>query len=87
MRPQTEADAAAAEVTLPREMLMVNVPTLVLWGLQDIALQPGLIDGLDEFVPQLTLRRVADASHWIVHEQPDWVAQQLGDFLSGDQSP
>ena len=87
LRPPSEADAAAAAVTLPREMLTVNLPTLVLWGLQDIALQPGLIDGLEEFVPRLTLRRVADASHWIVHEQPEWVAQQLGEFLAINQSP
>lgn len=81
LRPPSASDAAAASVSLPHEMLTVRVPTLVVWGLGDIALQPGLIEGLDAFVPQLTLHKVADASHWIVHEQPARVAAYLCDFL------
>jgi pimeloyl-ACP methyl ester carboxylesterase len=81
LRPPREGDAPAAQVTLPREMLTVDIPTLVLWGMQDAALLPELVDGLDEYVPRLTLHKVADASHWIVHEQPQLVARRLADFL------
>jgi len=59
----------------------VNVPTMVVWGLDDVALPPELIDGLDAYIPRLTLHRVEGASHWIVHEQPQRVARHLGDFL------
>jgi pimeloyl-ACP methyl ester carboxylesterase len=48
LRPAREGDAAAAAVTLPREMLTVAIPTLVLWGMQDSALLPELVEGLDE---------------------------------------
>lgn len=81
LRPPREGDAAAAAVTLPREMLTVDVPTLVLWGMRDTALLPGLVDGLEDYVPRLTLEKVPDASHWIVHEQPALVIARLAKFL------
>jgi len=74
-------DPAAAAVTIPRAMLEVHLPTLVIWAMGDTALPPALLDGLDDFVPQLTLRRVDGATHWIVHEQPALVAAYLQDFL------
>jgi pimeloyl-ACP methyl ester carboxylesterase len=44
-------------------------------------LAPGLVEGLEEYVPRLTLEKVEGASHWIIHERPQFVAQQLGKFL------
>ena len=81
LRPARGDDPGAAAVSLPREMLTVDVPTLVLWGLQDTALLPELLEGLEDYVPRLAVEKVADASHWIVHEQPQWVAQRLAAFL------
>lgn len=81
LRPPRADDPAAAAISLPREMLTVGLPTLVLWGMDDVALPPGLIEGLEEYVPQLTLEKVEGASHWIIHERPEFVAQQLGRFL------
>ena len=75
-------DPAAAAVVIPRAMLEVLVPTLVIWGMGDTALPPALLDGLDEFVLRLTLHRVADATHWIVHEKPALVASYLSEFLT-----
>lgn len=81
LRPPREADAAAAAITLPKSMLDILVPTLVLWGMNDIALPPGLVDGLEDYIPDLRLQRIADGSHWLVHEQPTLVAQSLWAFL------
>ena len=81
LRPPREADAAAAAITLPKSMLDILVPTLVLWGMNDIALPPGLVDGLEDYIPDLRLQRIADGSHWLVHEQPALVAQSLLAFL------
>ena len=81
LRPPREADAAAAAITLPKSMLDILVPTLVLWGMQDIALPPGLVDGLEDYIPDLILQRITDGSHWLVHEQPTLVAQSLLAFL------
>jgi pimeloyl-ACP methyl ester carboxylesterase len=81
LRPARDGDPAAAAITLPREMLTVDIPTLVLWGMQDAALLPELVEGLEEYIPRLTLEKVPDASHWIVHEQPQLVAERLGALL------
>jgi pimeloyl-ACP methyl ester carboxylesterase len=81
LRPPRPEDPAAAAVTLPRDMLTVEVPTLVLWAMEDVALPPELIDGLDEYIGDLTLEKVAGATHWIVHERPDFVAARLAAFL------
>jgi pimeloyl-ACP methyl ester carboxylesterase len=62
-------------------MLTIPLPTLVLWAMQDAALLPQLVGGLEAFIPQLTLEKIAGASHWIVHEQPALVAERLGRFL------
>jgi pimeloyl-ACP methyl ester carboxylesterase len=75
-------DPAAAAVTIARDRLEVHLPTLVIWATGDSALPPALLDGLEDFVPQMQLHRVEDATHWIVHEQPALVAGYLQQFLS-----
>ena len=81
IRPPRDGDPGAQAITLPDSMLTVTVPTLVLWGLDDPALLPGLLDGLPGWVPQLQLQRVEGASHWIVHEHPERVALELQRFF------
>jgi pimeloyl-ACP methyl ester carboxylesterase len=82
LRPPRPEDPAAMSIALPHEMLTIGMPTLVLWGLGDTALPPELIDGLDSYIPQLTLERVPEATHWIVHEQPQRVIAALQRFLA-----
>src|SRR6266852_2541094 len=48
----------------------LQVPTLVIWGEQDPALLTGNLNGLDQYVTNLTIQRVPDGSHWVIHEQP-----------------
>ena len=81
LRPARPEDPAAAAVDLPRDMLTISLPTLVIWAMDDIALPPALIEGLADYIDDLTLRTVADASHWIVHEQPQHVTELIASFL------
>lgn len=74
-------DPAAAAVTIPRDLLDVHVPTLVLWAMNDTALPPAMLDGLGDFVPRLQLERIEGASHWVLHEQPERVINALQAFL------
>ena len=59
----------------------VNVPTLVIWGEQDTALLTGNLEGLENFVPQLAIKRIPDGTHWVVHEEPDLVNQYIHEFI------
>jgi pimeloyl-ACP methyl ester carboxylesterase len=54
----------------------------VLWAMDDAALLPTLVDGLEEYIPRLALERVPGASHWIIHERPAFVAERLAAFLA-----
>ena len=85
LRPPREGDPAAAAITLPESMLKVDVPTLVLWGMDDPALLPGLLLGLPDWVPQLQVQPVAGASHWLLHEQPELVKHALERFLENQK--
>ena len=85
LRPAREGDAAAAGVELPPEAFTVKPPTLVLWAMQDSALLPELLSGLQRWVPQMQLERIERATHWVVHEQPARVAASIQRFLGDDQ--
>ncbi len=53
----------------------------MIWGEQDTALRPVLLDGLDEFVADLEVVRFPEASHWINHEETDRVTGLIRDFI------
>ncbi len=86
MRPPRLGDPAASALHLPHDMLTVNVPTCVIWGMQDSALLTGLIDGLGDYVPKLTVHRIKNGKHWLLHEQPARVTQLVADFLGEDKA-
>jgi epoxide hydrolase 4 len=82
MRPATSQDQTILGIEFPVESVTVKVPTRVIWAEDDLALRVGLLDGLDAFVPELDLVRVPGASHWIIHERPGFVAEQIELALS-----
>jgi pimeloyl-ACP methyl ester carboxylesterase len=75
------ASAADFLASTPRELLQVDVPTLVIWGELDTALTIHNLDGLDEYISDLTIERVPDASHWVVSEQPELVNRLVRNFI------
>jgi epoxide hydrolase 4 len=77
LRPPTAPDDSIHTLQLPAEMVTVRVPTHVVWAQDDVALPPALLEGLEVFVPNMTLTRVPGATHWIVHEQPALVAAEI----------
>jgi len=77
LRPPAGPDDPLHTLVLPDSAVTVQVPTTLLWGERDQALLPGLLDGLERWVPQMRLLRVPEASHWIVHEQPERVAAEI----------
>ena len=75
--PAAAVKKPAMAGALPR----INMPVLVIWGEKDTALLTGCIRGLDEYVTQLSIKRVPDASHWVVREKPQLVNSLIREFL------
>lgn len=59
----------------------VRVPTLVVWGMNDTALLPTQLEGLDRLVEDLTILRLPGVSHFAPWEAPEQIAAALEDFL------
>jgi pimeloyl-ACP methyl ester carboxylesterase len=60
----------------------VTQPTLVIWGTQDKALRPVQLEGLAQYVPDLTIVRVEDAGHFVPWEKPDAVNAAMREWLA-----
>ncbi len=65
----------------------ISVPTLVIWGEKDTALLTGNLVGLDKYVPNLTIRRIPNGSHWVIHEEPELVNRLIEAFIKGERIP
>lgn len=87
LRPATAHDPGASGVQIPPEALRIDVPTLVLWAQDDVALLPCLTEGLDRHISDLTLVPIPDATHWVVHEHTSRVIADIARFLAQAPSP
>ncbi|MBC7954396.1 MAG: alpha/beta fold hydrolase [Cytophagales bacterium] len=83
LRPPTAPDSPVMALSFPPEFVTVKLPTHVVWAEADRALPASLLDGLEAFVPRMTLTRVPQATHWIVHERPELIAHEIESALAG----
>ena len=79
--PPTDEDPGAGKLSLNPEDFRCHVPVRVIWGMQDKALLPQLLDPLPELIDDLIIERLPEATHWIVHEQPERINQLIERFL------
>ncbi len=56
------------------------VPTLVIWGEEDVALSTSLTDGLNEVVADVTVRRLPGVSHWVQQDAPAEVNEIIAEW-------
>jgi pimeloyl-ACP methyl ester carboxylesterase len=87
LRPATANDPGANAVQIPAQALRIEVPTLVLWAQDDVALLPCLTEGLDQHIAHLTRVDIPNATHWVVHEQPQRVIDEIALFLKAPATP
>ena len=66
---------------LPYLAQAIETPTLVVWGENDVALDPICLDGTERYVRHLTLKRLPGVSHWVQQDAPDVVNGLLREFL------
>ena len=65
---------------LNRPFPPVTQPTLLYWAMDDYALRPSLLDGIETLVPELTLVK-APGGHFVPWEQPEALIAAIEDFL------
>ena len=78
---KSDEEQVSSILNLPKEMFAVKMPTLVIWGEQDRALLTGNLEGLGEYVEDLTVKRIPDGTHWVIHEQPELINSLIRDFI------
>jgi epoxide hydrolase 4 len=61
---------------------LIDVPTLVIWGERDVALDPICLNGTERYVRDLTLKRLPGVSHWVQQDAPQVVNELLQEFLA-----
>lgn len=66
---------------LNRPFPPVTQPTLLYWAMDDYALRPSLLDGIETLVPELTLVK-APGGHFVPWEQPEAMIAAIEDFLA-----
>ena len=60
---------------------LIETPTLVIWGEEDVALGLPCLDGTDLYVRDLRIERLPNFSHWAQEDAPQEVNRVLGEFL------
>lgn len=66
---------------MPDLSRVIEVPTLVLWGEDDVALDLRCLDGTERYVRDLSIRRLPGVSHWVQQDAPGEVNRLLREFL------
>jgi pimeloyl-ACP methyl ester carboxylesterase len=61
---------------------LLMIPTLVVWAMDDLALPPSNIDGIEKLVPDVTITPVENCGHFVIWEQPDAVNAAMDSFLA-----
>jgi len=74
---------ASANEALP----VIETPTLLVWGLEDVALSKETTDGTDDHVTDLTMRFLPGVSHWVQQEAPEVVNAMVLAWLDGKPVP
>jgi soluble epoxide hydrolase/lipid-phosphate phosphatase len=61
----------------------VLAPALMITAEKDPVLKPEMAQGMEHWVPNVTIREVKNSGHWTQQEQPEEVNRLMIDFLTG----
>jgi len=62
------------------ETSLINVPTLILWGVQDVALTKQLAYDSAAACEDVMICLFKDGSHWLQHDKPQDVTRMILEF-------
>ncbi len=74
-------DATERSAFLDQPFPRVTMPVLVVWGLDDAALLPCQLDGLEDHCDDVSIIRIAGAGHFVPWERPEAVTAAMRNWL------
>lgn len=74
----------AQKQNLKSQLPLIQVPTLLVWGLQDIVTPPAVAEQFKQLLPQATLHYINDCGHAPMMEQPELFNFHLSNFLAAN---
>ncbi len=80
--PPMDAPFQVPESYVPLSLPKLTIPTLVIWAMDDLALPPENLEGLDEIIDPLTIEKVPDCGHFVPWEAPRKVNAAMDRFLA-----
>ncbi|HEX3692932.1 MAG TPA: alpha/beta hydrolase [Solirubrobacteraceae bacterium] len=69
------------------QLRRIECPTLVIWGMLDRHLGSELAEPPREWVTDVRVERIAEATHWVQHDAPERVTELLLGFVGEAQAP
>jgi pimeloyl-ACP methyl ester carboxylesterase len=79
--PPLDAPYELPEGWSPPPLPRLTIPTLVIWAMDDLALPPENLDGMDELIENLTIVEVPGCGHFVPWEAPEKVNTAMDEFL------
>ncbi|KAK3096806.1 hypothetical protein FSP39_003508, partial [Pinctada imbricata] len=76
-RAAFRTDPARAKLLLKK----ITTPTLVVWGKKDLALNSELAENGRDYITDLTVKYVENASHWVQMDEPEETNKYIREFL------
>jgi len=68
------------------QMKPIKAPTLVIWGMRDRHIGSELAEPAPEWVPNVRVERIAEATHWVQHDAAARVNELLLGFFDDTRS-
>lgn len=68
-----------------RSWRVLEMPTLMIWGEDDLPLGKELSYGTERYVRNFQIQYIPNCSHWVQQEKPELVNQFIRDFLAQPQ--
>ena len=66
----------------PPQLPNLAIPTLVIWAMDDIALPPGNMVGMEDIIDDLTIEKVSGCGHFVPWEAPEKFNAAMDAFLA-----
>ena len=79
--PVGQALGADELVVINADKMRISMPHLIIWGKNDTALLVECRDGIYDLADQVRIVELAQADHWLHHQQPKKIAAEISDFL------